>query len=70
MRFNIADPSTNTAIDATTNPPTNPLFSVPAGKARIAVRGFAASNRASTSRLNAIAADRAATMHTTIQPST
>ena len=53
-----------------TNPPTNPLLSVPAGRARIAVRGFAASSRASTSRLNAIAADRAATMQTTIQPST
>jgi len=69
-RFSIAAPSTNTATETTTNPPTNPPLNVPAGKARIAVRGFAASSRASTSRLNAIAADRAATMQTTIQLST
>ena len=39
----------------------------PAGNSRDAVRGFLASKRASTSRLNPIAALRAATMHPTIQ---
>ena len=39
----------------------------PLGISRDAVRGFAASNRASTRRLNPIAALRAVTMHTTIQ---
>ena len=38
----------------------------PRGSARTAVLGFAASIRASTMRLNVIAALRAATMHTTI----
>ena len=46
------------------------LASAPAGNARIAVRGLAASSLASTRRLNAIAADRAVTIHTTIHPST
>ena len=39
----------------------------PRGSSRIAVRGFSASWRASTSRLNPIAALRAATIATTIQ---
>jgi hypothetical protein len=38
----------------------------PAGSSRDEVRGFDASNFASTSRLNPIAALRAVTMHTTI----
>ena len=41
----------------------------PAGKARVLVRGFAASMDASAHRLNAIAADRAAIMATTIHKS-
>jgi len=43
--------------------------SVPAGMARMAVRGFAASIPASAIRLKAMAAERAETMHKTIQPS-
>src|ERR1700756_2415820 len=43
--------------------------SAPAGMARMAVRGFAASIRASATRLKAMAAERAETMHRTIQPS-
>ena len=39
----------------------------PVGISRFAVRGFCASNRASTRRLNPMAALRAVTMHTTIQ---
>ena len=39
----------------------------PVGISRFAVRGFAASNRASTRRLNPMAALRAVTIHTTIQ---
>ena len=40
----------------------------PRGSSRAAVRGLSASKRASTSRLNPIAALRAATMQTTTQP--
>src|SRR5439155_7333784 len=61
---------TNTTDETNTKPATKPGDKIPAGRARIAVRGFAASILASTSRLKAIAADRAATMHTTIHPST
>src|SRR6185312_271608 len=43
--------------------------SVPAGMARIAVRGLAASILASAIRLNAIAAERAEIIHRMIQPS-
>src|SRR6476646_158024 len=43
--------------------------SVPAGMARMAVRGLAASILASAMRLKAMAAERAETMHSTIQPS-
>jgi len=39
----------------------------PAGRARVRVRGLAASMEASASRLKAIAAERAATIATTIQ---
>ena len=42
----------------TTNPATNCRDSLPAGSARVLVRGLAASMSASTSRLNAIAAER------------
>src|SRR5258708_11587643 len=51
----------------TTNRDTNFIESAPAGIARVAVRGLAASIWASASRLKAMAADRAETMHTTIQ---
>src|ERR1051326_81200 len=43
--------------------------SAPVGMARMAVRGLAASIRASATRLNAMAAERAETMHKTIHPS-
>jgi len=42
----------------TTNHATNPLLSLPAGSARMRVRGLAASIVASTSRLKAMAAER------------
>ena len=42
----------------------------PRGISRFAVRGFSASSRASTSRLNPMAAERAATMATRIHPTT
>src|SRR4051812_43992726 len=66
-RFNSNAPNTNTAQEITTNKTTNVFESEPAGSARILVRGFAASICRSATRLNAIAADRAETMHTTIQ---
>jgi hypothetical protein len=51
---------------------TNTVASVrviaPRGSSRIAVRGFSASNRASTSRLKPIAALRALTIQRTIHP--
>src|SRR5579859_6953685 len=47
----------------------NRCESVPAGMARMAVRGLAASIRASATRLKAMAAERAETMHRMIQPS-
>src|SRR6185312_7905357 len=43
---------------------------VPAARARLRVRGLAASSRRSTMRLKVMAALRAPTMATTIQPST
>src|SRR6478735_3220606 len=43
--------------------------SAPAGMARMAVRGLAASIRASATRLKAMAAERAETMQSTIHPS-
>jgi hypothetical protein len=51
------------------NAPTKPRESSPAGIARNAVRGFAASRSASAQRLKAIAAERAVTMQTMIQTS-
>src|SRR5271168_4199813 len=51
----------------TVNPATNRRLSVPAGMARPEVLGLAASRPASAQRLNAMAADRAVTMQTTIQ---
>src|SRR4030095_2899553 len=53
--------------DATVNSATNPGLRSPEGKARILVRGLAASMYLSASRLNAIAAERAPIMATTSQ---
>src|SRR5688572_13933932 len=59
------------ATNATDMTPTNTVASLvdmrPLGISRDEVRGFAASNRASTSRLNPMAALRAVTMQATIQ---
>ena len=52
--------ATKAAELATTSRSTSPTPSAPRGRCRDAVRGLAASNARSTSRLNAIAADRAA----------
>ena len=59
--------STSTPAHAAVKAATAPGLTCPAGRARPAVRGLAASIRRSTSRLNAIAALRAPTMATTIQ---
>src|SRR5579875_1203492 len=69
-RFSIAAPRTNSPAETTVNASTKLRVSSPAGSARFAVRGLAASNSASTRRLNAIAADRALTMQTIIHAST
>src|SRR5580704_17084527 len=61
---------TNSAHETSTNVITKPGVSVPVGRARVWVRGLAASMEASAKRLNAIAADRADTMAITIQTST
>src|SRR6478672_7806032 len=59
--------TTSRAALAAVNRTTAAGLTSPAGSARPAVRGLAASIRRSTSRLNAIAALRAPTMATTIQ---
>ena len=57
------------AADATvTNTVASSGLMAPRGISRFAVRGFSASKRASTSRLNPIAAERAATIATRIHP--
>ena len=61
-------PKTNTTEETTTKIVASRRLIAPRGSSRIAVRGLSASNRASTSRLNPIAALRAPTMQTTIQP--
>src|SRR5450432_2552872 len=66
-RFSCHAASTNTAQETMTKAATDPDVSVPAGRARLRVRGFAASMEASASRLKAMAAERAATMATMIQ---
>ena len=63
-------PMTNTASDASANAITCERLRRPAGSSRPAVRGLRASMAASTSRLTAIANERAPTMTTVIQPST
>src|SRR5260370_31207550 len=57
------------AQEPKTNVQTNVCESAQVGIARVAVRGLAASICASASRLKAIAAERAETMHSPIQPS-
>ena len=66
-RFNIAAARKNKPAAAIVNTQTNPTDNKPAGNALEAVRGFFASKVLSAIRLNAIAADRAPTMATTIQ---
>ena len=68
-RFNWDAASTNTAQATTTNVATKAGLNWPAGSALVCVRGLAASIEASASRLNAIAAERAATIATTIHAS-
>src|SRR5581483_5118873 len=68
-RLSCAAPSTNTPQAKATKIAANFCESSPAGIARMAVRGFAASIRASAMRLKAMAADRAEIMQSTIQPS-
>src|SRR5438132_4738313 len=67
-RLSCAAENTNAADMASTNSTASVMDMRPAGSSRFAVRGFDASNRASTSLLNPIAAERAVTMHATIQP--
>src|SRR2546421_12269623 len=69
MRLSWAAEITKTTQDAVTKTATNFCESSPAGMARMAVRGLAASICASARRLKAMAAERADTMHRTIQPS-
>src|SRR5688572_27821064 len=61
-------PNTKIAAVTATNAAASTRLIAPRGSSRIAVRGLSASNRASTSRLNPIAALRALTIQTTIQP--
>src|SRR5439155_22069853 len=68
-RLSCDAPSTNTAEEITTNVVTNAGVRVPAGRARVCVRGFTASIVASARRLKAIAAERAETIATIIHPS-
>src|SRR6202011_1926122 len=65
-RFSRQAANTNIPQETTTNHVTNAGVSVPAGKARVRVRGLAASMEASANRLKAMAAERAETMATTI----
>src|SRR3954464_3531743 len=67
MRFNCRAARTNRRQDTTVKVATNEGERCPAGMARVLVRGFAASNETSARRLNAIAAERAEIMATTIQ---
>ena len=67
-RLSCAAENTNAADMASTNNTASVIDMRPAGSSRFAVRGFDASNRASTSLLNPIAAERAVTMHAIIQP--
>src|SRR5271168_1236586 len=68
-RFSCEAARIKTAAIASVKPATKPRLSSPAGMARPAVRGLAASIPASAQRLKAIAAERAETMQTMIQTS-
>jgi hypothetical protein len=65
-QLSCAADTTNATDIAATNTPASAGDMRPLGISRIDVRGFAASNRASTRRLKPIAALRAVTMHMTI----
>ena len=67
MAFNWNDASTNATDMTITNTVASRRLKAPRGISRMAVRGFSASIRASTSRLNPMAALRAVTMATTTQ---
>jgi len=69
-RFSMKAANRNTVTLARVNPITKPLDTRPWGKARAWVRGFRESMGASTSRLKAMAALRAPTMASRIQPHT
>src|SRR5512147_3068739 len=58
---------TRTSDETAVNRATWPGFTSPCGRARMLVRGFAASKVRSAQRLNPMAADRAPTMATVIQ---
>ena len=66
-RLNCAAAATNATDITTTNSVASVVDIRPLGSSRPAVRGFAASKRASTNRLKPIAALRAAIMQTMIQ---
>ena len=55
-----------TSVEIKVNAMTDATESSPAGRCRLAVRGFSASMKRSAKRLNAIAAERAPTMQTKI----
>ena len=61
-------PATKAAAATATKAHASEVVMAPRGSSRFAVRGFFASKRASTIRLKPIAALRAATMQTRIQP--
>jgi len=65
--FSLCAANIRIAEVTTTNHATNDLLSLPAGSARIFVRGLVASMVASAKRLKAMAAERAATSATMIQ---
>src|SRR5205085_2760529 len=68
-RLSIAAATKKSVVAVSVNIQTNFLDSRPAGSARMRVRGFAASNVWSASRLKAIAVERAPTIATVIQSS-
>src|SRR5688572_33488884 len=61
-------PNRKIAEDTTTNVVASHRLIAPRGSSRMAVRGLSASHRASTTRLNPMAALRTLTMQTTIHP--
>jgi hypothetical protein len=67
MRLSIAEATKKSAAEASVNAQTKETGRRPAGMARVAVRGLAASNSRSAMRLKAIAAERAPTIARVIQ---